>query len=90
MMVMNIQTNQENHQGEMKIVKEQHQDPITKKMRMKPQSIVNSLALRLMLKLISFPLTVIKHTKIIINSIVENYSEIDWFDFEMRMRKLVH
>ena len=22
--------------------------------------------------------------------IVENYSEIDWFDFEMRMRKLVH
>ena len=22
--------------------------------------------------------------------IVENYSEIDWFDFEMRMRRLVH
>ncbi|CDW83267.1 UNKNOWN [Stylonychia lemnae] len=24
------------------------------------------------------------------NKLVENYSEIDWFDFEMRMRKLVH
>ncbi len=47
------------------------------------------LASRLMLKLISFPLIVIS-LKFVNFYAVENYSEIDWFDFEMRMRKLVH